>query len=148
MPPEGRMVVSVVLALFFGGFAWGSLHSARQDYRWRNAEVVRGVLVKNGSRYHYEYRPPGKAPVVGASFTDDLPYEADGVVDDWVRLEYDPALSDPLRRHLSKGRASSNYKQFVIEASAGSVFAAAVAGCLLAFLRAWHDKRRAAHGIS
>jgi len=57
----------------------------------------------------------GKAPVVGSSFTEDLPQRPDGVVDDWVRLEYDPALPDLLRRHLSKGRASSNYKQFLIE---------------------------------
>ena len=141
------MVVSVVLALFFGGFAWGSLHSARQDYRWRNAQAVRGVLVKSGSRYHYEYRPPGKAPVIGASFAEDLPQRPDGVVDDWVRLDYDPALSEQLRRRFSKGRADSNYTQFLIEVSAGSVFATAVAGCLLSFLRAWHDKRRAASPV-
>jgi hypothetical protein len=137
------MVVSVVLALFFGGFAWGSLHSARRDYRWRNAQAVRGVEVKNGSRYHYEYRPPGKAPVIGSSFAEDFDQKPDGVVDDWVRLDYDPALPDPLRRRFSKGRADSNYTQFLIEVSAGSVFAAAVAGCLFAFLRAWYDKRRA-----
>lgn len=141
------MLVSVVLALFFGGFATGSLLSARQDYRWRNAQAVRGVLVKSGARYHYEYRQPGKAPVIGASFAEDLPPAPDGVVDDWVRLDYDPALPEQFRRRFSKGRADSNYTQFLIEAGAGSGFAAAVAGCLLAFLRAWYDKRRAASPV-
>ena len=102
MPPQGRMIVSAVLALFFGAFAAGSLHSAKQDYRWRNAAVVRGVMVRHGDDYHYEYRPPGKPVVAGQSLGDQGSSKPDGVVDDWARLEYDPSLPEHLRPHRSK----------------------------------------------
>jgi hypothetical protein len=140
-PPEGRMAFSILLGLFFAAFAAGSLHSARQEYRWRNATVVRGVLVKKGTDYHYEYRPAGHPVVIGPDIGDQGSSEPDGVVDDWARLEYDPELPEQLRRHLSKGRASTNYGQFLITATAGAVFSAAVLGCLWAFLRALYDKR-------
>ena len=140
MPPEGRMAFSVLLGLFFAGFAAGSLHTARQEYRWRNAIVVRGVLVKKGSSDHYEYRPAGKPAVVGPSFEDESSDRPDGVIDDWARLEYDAELPEKLRRHLSKGRAATNYRQFLITASAGTVFALAVLACLWAFLKAAYDK--------
>ena len=141
------MTIALALALFFGGFAAGSLHSARQDYRWRNATVVRGMLVKNGTQLHYEYHPPGKPVVTGSAFRDDSVSQPDGIVDDWVRLEYDAGLAEPLRRHLSKGRADSNYAQFRIELIAGSIFALVCAGCLFAFGRAWYDKRHLAESF-
>ena len=138
------MTFAVLLGLFFGGFAAGSLHTAKQDYRWRDAFVVRGVLVKKGSLYHYEYARPGEATVIGPTFTDDSSNKPDGIVDDWVRLEYDPKLPEHLRPHLSKGRAGSNYAQFAIELVAGSIFAAASASCVWVFLRALYDKRQLA----
>lgn len=142
MPPQGRMIVAIVLGLFFGGFAFGSLHSARQEYRWRNATTVHGVLVKHGSKYHYEYRPKGQPPVVGASIGDQHSDQPDGVIDDWVDVDYDPHLPELLRRHYSKGRAATNYGQFLITVSAGALFSLAVLLCLWKFLRAWSDLRR------
>jgi hypothetical protein len=142
-PPEGRMAWSALLGLFFAGFAFGSLHTAKQEYRWRNATVVRGVLVKKGSTYHYEYRPASKPAVIGMNLGDQSSNLPDGVVDDWARLEYDPKLPEQLRRHQSKGRAPTNYGQFLITATAGGGFAIAVLGCVWAFLKAWYDKTHA-----
>jgi len=136
------MTLSILLALFFGGFAWGSLHTASQDYRWRNATVVRGALIKKGTSYHYAYTPPGGASVVGPELGDQYSNEPDGVVDDWARLEYDPALPEHLRRHYSKGRASTNYKQSVITGSAGAAFLVACGVCVIVFLRALAEKLR------
>ncbi|PYQ29959.1 MAG: hypothetical protein DMF56_09540 [Acidobacteria bacterium] len=143
-PPEGRMAFSLLVALFFAGFAFGSLHSAARDYRWRNASEVHGVLVKQGNRYHYEYRPKGQPAVSGPQLRDESSSKPDGVVDDWVPVDYDPRLPEQLRRHYSKGRASTNYGQFLITASAGTAFAIASLLCVVAFLRAWSDKRNAA----
>src|SRR4051794_1028362 len=97
-PPQGRMVLAAVIGLFFGAFAFGSWHTATQEYRWRNATAVRGVLVKKGSDYHYEYRPPNQPAIVGQSLTDQSHDGPDGVVDDWVRLEYDANIPEHLRR--------------------------------------------------
>jgi hypothetical protein len=143
-PPEGRMALAVLLGLFFGGFAAGSLHTASQEYRWRNATAVHGVLVKKGSAYHYEYRRPGRTAVIGPNLGDQYSSKPDGVVDDWVPVDYDPKLPEQLRRHLSKGRASTNYGQFLITASAGAAFGVLFLFCVVAFLKAWYDKRHPA----
>ncbi len=135
------MFLSVLLGLFFAGFAFGSLHTALQEYRWRNALVVRGVLVKRGSQFHYEYRPPGNATVSGPNLTDQSSGKPNGIIDDRARLEYDPAQREKLRRHVSRGRASTNYGQFLITASAGAVFSVLVLICVWFLLRAWYDKR-------
>jgi hypothetical protein len=69
MAPEGRMVVAAVCLLFFGAFAAGALNTARQEWRWRDGEQVRGVLIKQGRWYHYEFTPvKGEPPIVGAKF--------------------------------------------------------------------------------
>jgi hypothetical protein len=141
MPPEGRMALSVLLGLFFAGFAAGSLHSARQEYRWRNATAVRGVLVRKGPEYHYEYRVAGQPAVAGPSLTGESSDKPDGVIDDWIRLDYDPGLPEHLRRRLTKGRSESNDRHFLFTASVGAAFSAAVLACLWTFLRALHDKR-------
>jgi hypothetical protein len=141
MPPEGRMALSVLLGLFFAGFAAGSLHTASQEYRWRHATAVHGVLVKNGSEYHYEYRATGQPAVAGPSLTGESSDKPDGVIDDWIRLDYDPALPEHLRRRQTKGRSESNYRHFHFTASVGAVFSAAVLACVLAFFKALHDKR-------
>lgn len=141
------MAFAVLLGLFFAGFAFGSFHTARQEYRWRNATVVRGVLVKQGSTYHYEYRPTGKPAVIGPNLDDQSSNQPDGVIDDWARLEYDPQLPEQLRRHLSKGRAATNYGQFLITACAGTAFSIAVLGCVGVFLKAWYDKRHPAENV-
>jgi hypothetical protein len=138
------MVFATLLALFFGALAGGSLHSAAQEYRWRNATVVRGVLVKAASQYHYEYRPPNQPAVIGQPLGDQSYAKSDGVVDDWARLDYDPNLPERLRRHFSRGRASTNYRQFLVTLGAGTVFEIAVLLCIVAFLRAWHDERQSA----
>ena len=142
-PPEGRMAFSMLIALFFAAFAFGSLHSASKEYRWRNATEVHGILVKQGTAYHYEYRPKGQPVVNGPELGDQSSDKPDGVVDDWVPVDYDPNLPEHLRRHYSKGRASTNYKQFLITVSAGTAFAIASLLCLVAFFRAWYDKRNA-----
>ena len=143
MPPEGRMIVFAFLVLFFGGFAFGSLHTAHADYLWRNATEVHGVLVKYGSRYRYEYRPAGAAPVIGPDVTDESVDGPEGVVNDWVPLEYDPARPEHLRRHHSRGRMATNFGQFIVTSVAGALFAAAALACAAAFLRAWYEKRQA-----
>ena len=135
------MALAVILGLFFGGFAAGSLHTARQDYRWRNATEVHGVLVKQGSRYHYEYRGAGKAAILGPELGDQWSNDPDGVVDDWVPLDYDSQLPEHLRRHLTKGRAATNYKHSMITAAAGVTFLLAFLACVWAFFRALYDKR-------
>lgn len=134
------MVVSAVLALFFGGFAFGSLHTARQEYRWRNATAVRGVLVKSGSDYHYEYRPKDAAAVAGPRLSDQSSDKPDGVIDDWVRLDYDPNLPEHLRRRFTKGRVSSNYEQSLITGGAGLLFSVLVLACVWSFLKATYAK--------
>lgn len=144
MPPEGRMALSVLLGLFFAGFATGSLLTARQEYRWRNATAVRGVLIRKGSSYHYEYTPAGKAAVIGPDIGDQRSSQPDGIVDDWARLDYDPQLPEHLRRHFSKGRAATNYRHFLITAAAGVAFALAFLRCVWAFLQALYDKRQPA----
>jgi hypothetical protein len=143
-PPEGRMAFSLLIALFFAAFAYGSLHSAGKEYRWRHATEVHGVLVKQGDRYHYEYRPKGQPAVSGPQLGDQSSGKPDGVVDDWVNVDYDPNLPEQLRRHYSRGHAATNYRQFLITASAGTAFAIASLLCVVAFFRAWSDKRNAA----
>ena len=138
------MAFSALLALFFGGFAFGSFHTARQEYRWRNATEVHGVLVRSGSDYHYEYRPRGKPAVIGPRLPDQYSDEPDGVVDEWVPVDYDPAVPEQLRKHLSKGRAATNYRPFLITASVGGVFSLAFLVCVGSFLRADHDRRAGA----
>jgi hypothetical protein len=137
------MLIAAVLALFFGGFTAGSLYTASQDYHWRNATEVHGVLVKNGTNYHYEYRAAGKPAVVGPALKDVSSDKPDGVVDDWVPVDYDPNLAEHLRRHRSKGRASTNFRQLLITATAGAAFGVATLLCVAAFFRALSDKRRA-----
>ena len=138
------MAFSMLIALFFAAFAFGSLHSASREYRWRNATEVHGVLVKEGDRYHYEYRPKGQPVVSGPELRDQSSDKPDGVVDDWVPVDYDPKLPEQLRRHYSKGRASTNRGQFLITLSAGIAFAIASLLCVVAFFRAWYDKRSSA----
>lgn len=133
--------MSVLLGLFFASFAAGSLHTATEEFRWRNAVIVRGVLIKRGTRYHYEYTPAGGATVIGPDIGDQWTSKPDGVIDDWIRLEYDPQLPQRLRAHLTKGRAESNYKQSAITAATGSVFILAALACVWTFLRALHEKR-------
>jgi hypothetical protein len=135
------MLIAAVLALFFGGFAAGSLYTASQEYHWRNATEVHGVLVKNGTDYRYEYRPAGKPAVRGPALNGVSSDKPDGVVDDWVPVDYDPNVPEQLRRHRSKGRASTNFRQFLITAGAGAVFGGATLLCVGAFMRAWRDKR-------
>ena len=130
------MIVSAFLALFFGGFAAGSYFTARTAYRWRNAEFVRGVLVKQGTSYHYEYRPKGQPVVTGAPFTDAASSKPDGVIDDWARLEYDPNLPEKLRPHTSKGKPSTNMQYFWMTASAAVIFGLAAMLAIVSFLRA------------
>jgi hypothetical protein len=137
------MLVTAVLGLFFGAFAFGSLHTARQEYHWREASIVRGVLVKQGAAFHYEYRPKQQPPVIGAPFHDDSLTGQDGVVDDWVDLEYDARLPEKIRLHDSGHNLRTIYQRFLFTTSVGSVFAVAVAICLWKFLRAWYDKLHA-----
>jgi hypothetical protein len=141
MPPQGRMAFSALLGLFFAAFAFGSLHTAKQEYRWRNASEVHGVLVRSGSGDHYEYRPRGAPAVLGPRLPDQFSNEPDGVIDDWVPLDYDPAVPEHLRKHLSKGRAATNYRQFLITAGAGAAFSFAVFVCIAVFLRANQERR-------
>lgn len=138
------MIVSAVLALFFGAFAFGSLHTARREHHWQDAAIVRGVLVKQGSALHYEYRPPQQAAIVGATFQDDSISGSDGVVDDWVDLEYDARLPEKIRRHNSAHNFRTIRQRFVFAASVGSVFAVAVLLCLWSFARAFYDKTHGA----
>ena len=134
------MIVSAFLTLFFGGFAFGSLHTARQDYRWRNASEVHGVLIKQGSAFHYEYRPPAKAAVIGPTFYDRSSSQKDGMVNDWARLEYDPALPEQLRQHFTRSRLSTNFRNFLFTLSFGCVFLFAALLALWNFFRALYDK--------
>jgi hypothetical protein len=143
MAPEGRMVVSAVLGLFFFGFAFGSLHTARQEHRWLHASVVHGVLVKHGADLHYEYRRPAQASVSGPTFHDDAITGNDGVVNDWVDLQYDEQLPEKLRRDNSAHNFRTARQRFLFTVSVGSVFALAVALCFWKFLQALYDKTQA-----
>jgi len=139
------MTVAAVLALFFSAFAIGSLHTARQEYHWRNASVVHGVLVKQGPDLHYEYRRPAQASVIGPTFHDDsITATNDGVVNDWVDLQYDNQLPEKLRRDNSAHNFRTALQRFLFTASVGSIFALAVALCLWKFLQAWYDKTHSA----
>ena len=141
-PRRGRMVLATLLGLFFGALASGSLNTAMQEYRWRNAIAVHGVLVKAGSSYHYEYRAPNKPAVIGGPVKGESYTQPNAVVDDRARLDYDANVPEQLRRHFSKGRASTNYRHFLITLGAGTVFTIAALFCVLAFLKAWHDERQ------
>ncbi|HUR83014.1 MAG TPA: hypothetical protein VM733_19805 [Thermoanaerobaculia bacterium] len=140
-PPRGRMVFAALIASFFGAFAAASIHSAKQEYRWRNATPVHGVLVKNGSAYHYEYRPKGEPAVVGPLVSGESSDKPDGVVDDWARLDYDPNLPELFRRRSGRGRAATNYGQFKFAAGAGAVFSLIVLAAIWSFLKAAYDSR-------
>jgi hypothetical protein len=137
------MFLAALLGLFFSAFAIGSLHTARREYHWRNASIVRGVLVKQGADLHYEYRPPLQASVSGPTFHDDSVTGNDGVVDDWVDLQYDRQLPEKVRRDNSAHNLRTAHQRFLFTASVGSVFALAVAICFWKFLQAWYDKTHA-----
>ena len=130
------MIVSAFLALFFGGIAAGSLTTASTAYRWRNAEFVHGVLVKQGTNYHYEYRPKGQPAVVGASFIDQPSSKPDGVVEDFASLEYDPSQPEKLRHHTSRGKPSTNMQHFWMTAFFGTLFGIAALIAIVSFLGA------------
>jgi hypothetical protein len=140
MAPEARMTIAAVLFLFFGGIAAGSLNTAHHAWRWRDAQFVRGVLVKQGTAHHFEYTPPGQPRVAGPTFRDDSTDQPDGIVDDHASLEYDPNLPEKLRPHTSKGKPSTNRKYFVMTASAGAGFGLAALIALWSFFRALYDK--------
>jgi len=141
MAPEGRMFVAAFVALFCGLFASLTLITARQEYRWRHATIVRGVLIKKGRDYHYEYRPKGEPAIVGASYDDRASSYPDGVVDDWARLEYDPLLPEKLRPHLSKGKAPTPAGRILLGVSVGSVFTLVTLICVYQFFRGLYDLR-------
>lgn len=135
--------MAVLLGLFFGGIAFGSLHTAVQEYRWRDATEVHGVLVKQGKKVHYEYRQKGKPAVVAAAFDDDrYTSEPDGVVDDWARVEYSPTLPEKLRPHRTRGRPESNYTHFLITLSVGSLLSIVTLICVGQFVRGAVERAR------
>jgi hypothetical protein len=146
MPPEGRMIVAAFMLLFFGGIGAGSLNTARQEWRWRDGEQVRGVLVKHGRWYHYEYAPKDGPRVIGATFYRSGSSAAipDGIADDWVALQYDPRQPEKLRPYAMRGTARSGLGRFLITGSVGALFALVALVALWKFLHAWYDKRTAA----
>lgn len=135
------MTIAALLALFFGGMAAGSLRTTQQTYKWRNATIVRGVLVKHGSRFHYEYRPKGLPIVASEAFQGASSGERDGVVNNSVRLEYDPQLPERLRQHLTKGRPESPQKYMMVTGITGAVFGVIALVCLWQFGRGWYELR-------
>lgn len=143
MEPEARMTIAAILTLFFGGIAAGSLNTARQAFYWRDASFVHGVLIKQGTSYHYEYRPKGEPAVVGASFVGERSNAPDGIINDSVRLEYDPNVPEKLRQRFSRGKPSTNFRHFLLTASAGTLFGAVALLSTLSFFHALYDKRKA-----
>jgi len=136
------MFVAAVVGIFCGVFASLTLWTARQEYRWRHATIVRGVLIKKGREYHYEYAPKGQPAIVGATYDDRPLSYPDGVVDDSARLEYDPLLPEKMRPHLSRGKARTPAGRILIGGSVGSLFALATLICVFQFFRGLYEKLR------